>query len=83
MFDVEIYSPEKRLFKGQAQHMVGLGTEGSFGILSGHAPFMTTLMSGPLRIDVSDAEKKVFNIAGGFLEVDNNRVIVLADGLLD
>ncbi|MFH0919015.1 MAG: ATP synthase F1 subunit epsilon [Fibrobacterota bacterium] len=79
MFDVEIYSPEKRIFKGQSRHLVALGTEGSFGILTGHAPFMTTLMPGPLRLDLTDTEQVIFDLSGGFIEVDNNRVIVLAD----
>jgi len=79
MFDVDIYSPERRIFKGQAKHLVARGTEGSFGILTGHAPFMTTLMPGPIRVDVSDTDHKIFEVSGGFLEVDSNRVIVLAD----
>ena len=82
MFVVEIFTPEKRVFKGEASHLVAPGKKGSFGILTGHAPLLSSLNPGDIKIDMADNSRKLFCIpSGGFLEVDNNRVIVLADSL--
>ena len=54
------------------------GTEGRLGILPRHAALLTTLSPGALNIKLGDAEEPIF-ISGGFLEVSNNSVIVLAD----
>jgi F-type H+-transporting ATPase subunit epsilon len=79
MFEVEIFTPERRVYKGKARHLFAVGTDGAFGILTNHAPFMTTLKPAPMRVDESETGRKLFAVSGGFLEVDSNRVIVLAD----
>lgn len=80
MFVVEIFTPEKRVFKGEATHLVAPGKKGSFGILTNHAPLLSSLNPGEIKVDLADNSRKVFSVpSGGFLEVDNNHVIVLAD----
>jgi len=82
VFVVEIYTPEKRVFKGEVKHMTAPGKKGSFGILTGHAPLLSSLNPGELKIDMVDGACKILSVPnGGFLEVDNNHVIVLADKL--
>lgn len=75
---VEVVTAERELFNGEADMVVAPGTEGMLGILPRHAALLTTLKTGEMRIKLNDAEEPLF-ISGGFLEVSNNRVTVLAD----
>jgi F-type H+-transporting ATPase subunit epsilon len=82
MFVVEIFTPEKRVFKGDVSHLVAPGRKGWFGILTNHAPFLSSLNPGDIKLDMGDNSKKYFNVpGGGFIEVDNNHVIILADSI--
>ena len=75
---VEIVTAERELYSGEANLVSAPGTEGRLGILPKHAALLTTLSPGALNIKLGDAEEPIF-ISGGFLEVSNNSVIVLAD----
>jgi len=75
---VEIVTAERELYSGEADLVSAPGTEGRLGILPRHAALLTTLSPGALNIKLGDAEEPIF-ISGGFLEVSNNSVIVLAD----
>ena len=75
---VEIVTAERELYSGEANLVSAPGTEGRLGILPRHAALLTTLSPGALNIKLGDAEEPIF-ISGGFLEVSNNSVIVLAD----
>ncbi|OLB41093.1 MAG: F0F1 ATP synthase subunit epsilon [Ktedonobacter sp. 13_1_20CM_3_54_15] len=75
---VEIVTAERELYSGEANMVSAPGTEGRLGILPRHAALLTTLSPGALNIKLGDAEEPIF-ISGGFLEVSNNSVIVLAD----
>ena len=75
---VEVVTAERELFNGEADMVVAPGTEGMLGILPRHAALLTTLKTGEMRIKLNGAEEPLF-ISGGFLEVSNNRVTVLAD----
>ena len=75
---VEIVTAERELYSGEADLVSAPGTEGRLGILPKHAALLTTLSPGALNIKLGDAEEPIF-ISGGFLEVSNNSVIVLAD----
>ncbi len=74
----EIATQDKLLFRGLADIVVAPGTEGEMGILPHHAPLLTTLGYGLLRVRHPEGED-VFAIAGGFMEVQPDSVIVLAD----
>ena len=73
---VSVISPEASLFEGDASSVVAPAYDGEVGILTGHAPMMTLLGKGELRID--GAGKK-FAIEGGFLQVLGNHVRVVTE----
>jgi len=76
---VQIVTAEREVFAEDAVDMVvAPGAEGVVGILPRHAPLLTTLAVGELRIREHGAEEAIF-VGGGFLEVNNNVVTVLAD----
>jgi F-type H+-transporting ATPase subunit epsilon len=75
---VEVVTAERELYNGEADMVSAPGSEGRLGILPRHAPLLTTLAPGALRITLQGAEEDIF-VSGGFLEVSNNGVAVLAD----
>ncbi|HLN64510.1 MAG TPA: F0F1 ATP synthase subunit epsilon [Symbiobacteriaceae bacterium] len=76
---LQIISPEGSILKDVTTEAVVVPvTEGSMGILYNHAPMVTTLRIGVLRYKQGNAYSRVA-IAGGFLELSNNRITVLAD----
>ena len=76
----ELVTPE-RLLRSDAVHMVVVpGTEGDFGVLEGHAPFMSTMRNGDLLIHRSaGSEPERIAIEGGFAEVNERGLTVLAE----
>src|SRR5207237_9018511 len=75
---VEIVTAERELYNGEANLVSAPGSEGRLGILPRHAALLTTLAPGDLRIELNGAEEPLF-VSGGFLEVSNDSVTVLAD----
>lgn len=75
---VEIVTPERRLLSVQADEVVAPGAQGLFGVRPGHTPFLTLMEPGPLTLREAAATQTYF-VAGGFVEVANDRVVVLAD----
>lgn len=75
---LEIVTPEKKVFSKDVNFLVAPGTEGELGILPEHAPLITSLNIGIMRIVQGDKRFKVV-VTGGFLEVRNNKVTVLAN----
>ncbi len=75
---VEVVTAERELYNGEADSVNVPGTEGRLGILPRHAALLTTLAPGELTIKLGGAEEPLF-VSGGFLEVSNNVVSVLAD----
>ena len=75
--DVQIVTPDKSLYSGQADLITVPGTSGSIGILNNHAPLVSSLKMGEVKIVLNDKEE-FFNIKGGVVEVSNNKVVVLA-----
>jgi len=76
---VDIVSAEGELFAGEAALVIAPGVLGELGIRPRHAPLLTTLKAGSVRIQVDGQEEHVFYVGGGVLEVQPNRVTVLAD----
>ncbi|TXC78838.1 ATP synthase F1 subunit epsilon [Luteibaculum oceani] len=74
---LEIISPEKKIFQGEAKSVVVPAVDGSLGILDNHAPLISTLKKG--IVEVSGADKNTFEINGGVVEVMKNKVIILAE----
>src|SRR6202048_4884894 len=75
---VEVVTAERELYRGEADLVSAPGAEGRLGILPRHSALFTTLASGELTIKLAGAEEPLF-VSGGFLEVSNNAVTVLAD----
>ena len=80
MLHFELVTPA-RLVRSEEVYMVTVpGTEGDFGVLSGHAPMMATMRDGELRVYKTDgAEPEHVKVRGGFAEVGENGLTVLAE----
>ncbi len=76
---VDIVSAEGELFSGEAALVIAPGSLGELGIAPRHAPLLTTLKAGNVRIQADAQDEQVFYVGGGVLEVQPNRVTVLAD----
>ncbi len=75
---VEVVTAERELYSGEADIVIAPGTEGELGILPRHAALLTTLKVGEMLVRLGGAEEPFF-VSGGFLEVSENRVTVLAE----
>src|SRR5690606_18045612 len=75
----DIASTEARIYSGRVESLVATGTLGDMGILPGHAPLLTALIPGPVRIITQDGEEQLFYVSGGYLEVQPGTVNILAD----
>jgi len=75
----DIVSAEGEIFSGLVEMVIAHGELGDLGIALGHAPLITNLKPGPIRLIKQGGETEVFYISGGFLEVQPNMVKVLAD----
>ncbi|HYU62659.1 MAG TPA: ATP synthase F1 subunit epsilon [Verrucomicrobiae bacterium] len=79
-YPLRVVSVERSLYEGDVEFMIATGAEGELGVLARHAPLMTILKPGSLRIQETIAgEEQVLFVGGGFLEVLPERVTVLAD----
>jgi len=74
---VNILTPDKQLYEGEATYLGLPGSDGSLGILSHHAPLVTTLRKGEITLKTVD-EEMTFEVNGGTVEVLNNHVTILA-----
>lgn len=74
-----IVSAENSLFEGVAKRVIAHGSMGDIGVLPNHAPLLTSLFPGPVRVVKEDDSEEIFYISGGFLEVQPTEVVVLAD----
>jgi len=75
----DIVSAEESIFSGLVELVVATGTLGDLGIAPGHAPLMTSLAPGPVRIIKQGGGEEVFFVTGGYLEVQPNVVTILSD----
>jgi F-type H+-transporting ATPase subunit epsilon len=80
---LEILTPEKKLYSGEVYGVQMPGISGSFEVLDHHAPLVSGLKAGRLKV-LKDKQHHItsFDIQGGFVEVLNNNVIVLAEGAI-
>ncbi len=75
----DIVSAEEKLFSGLVERIVARGTQGELGIYAGHAPLLTQLVPGTVRILKQNGEEEIVYVSGGYLEVQPNSVTLLAD----
>lgn len=76
---LEIITPETKVFEGEVKSVLLPGTNGKFEILNNHANIISTLTQGQVRIINKNDQKELFYISGGVIEMQNNKIIVLAD----
>ncbi|MBN8939308.1 MAG: F0F1 ATP synthase subunit epsilon [Rhizobiales bacterium] len=77
-FTFELVSPERQLFSGAVEQVVVPGSDGEFGVLANHAPFVSSLRPGILTIH-GDGQPKRLYVRGGFAEVADGTLTVLAE----
>ncbi len=78
-----VLTPEKEIFQGGIESVKVPGTTGQFEVLKGHAPIVSSLVSGEVRIITASGERKTFNINKGFIEVLGKEVSLLVQGVED
>jgi F-type H+-transporting ATPase subunit epsilon len=76
---VDVVSAEQSIFSGEAKFVALPGESGELGILHGHTPLITRIRPGSVRIEKADGDEEFVFVAGGYLEVQPDRVTVLAD----
>jgi F-type H+-transporting ATPase subunit epsilon len=76
---VDIVSAEGQIFSGEASMVFVPGSQGELGIAPRHAPLLTTLKAGEVRVQSEGMEEQSFYVGGGSLEIQPNLVTVLAD----
>ena len=74
-----LVSPAKELFSGEVDHVIAPGSDGEFGVLVNHAPFMTTLRNGVVRVLESDTVKMRIFVRGGFADITSAGLTILAE----
>ena len=77
-FPFELVSPERQVYAGSVTEVIVPGTEGEFGVLAGHAPFVSTLKPGILTIKGDGEVRKLF-VRGGFAEANPQGLTILAE----
>ena len=76
---LEIITPERKAFEGEVTSVKFPGISGGFEILNNHAPIISALTNGDIRIMTADNKIETITIKGGVIEMQNNKIIVLAD----
>ena len=78
-----ILTPTQEVYNGEIKSVKVPGTTGQFEVLNGHAPIVSSLETGEVRVIEASGEKKIFQIQRGFIEVINNEVSILVQVLSD
>ncbi|HEY8366536.1 MAG TPA: ATP synthase F1 subunit epsilon [Bacteroidia bacterium] len=76
---VDIITPDSILFSGEAKKMQLPGSDGSFGILNNHAPIISTLGKGKIKVVTANDKTEYIEIKSGVLEMNKNKAIILAE----
>lgn len=78
---LDIVSAEKEIFSGVVERVVATGILGELGIIPGHAPLLTVLKPGEIRVVLNGGEEQIYYVSGGMLEVQPFNVTILADSV--
>ena len=81
--NLEILTPEKKLYSGEVYGVQLPGTDGLFEVLDKHAPIVSALGKGTIKVLKDKTSTVSFSITGGFVEVLNNKASVLVEGALE
>lgn len=82
MMNLEIYTPERKVFRGQVYGIQLPGIDGFFEVLQNHAPLVAALVPGKAKVLNDKNNFSYYNIKGGFIEVLNNQATVLVEGAI-
>ena len=77
-----LVSPERELFSGEVDQVDAPGSEGDFGVFAQHAPFMTALKSGVVRV-INDGQATSYQVEGGFADVTPAGLTILAESAVE
>jgi len=77
--NIEIVTPDTVIFEGEASLVQLPGIDGSFEILNNHAPLISVLKAGTIKIILADKNTKTFDIKGGVVEINHNKLMILAE----
>ncbi len=78
---IEIITPDKKIFEGEIKSVRVPGKKGSFQVLKDHAPIISTLENGLVRMVDQENREIIYEISGGVIEVKSNKIILLADSV--
>ena len=76
---LEIITPEEKIFEGEVSSVQFPGSDGKFEVLNSHAPIISSLVKGDIRVIDTDNNSSNYPINGGVIEMQNNKIIVLAE----
>ncbi len=76
---IEIITPDKKIFEGEAKLVQLPGSKGGFEILKNHAPIISTLEKGTVKVVEENGKEHFFNVDGGVVENKANKIIVLVE----
>jgi F-type H+-transporting ATPase subunit epsilon len=79
MLQVQLITPDGIVYDDQAIAVQVPGTEGSFSVLTQHAPIVSLMTEGKVKLTLPDQSNQLFFITGGVMEVSQNKVVVLAE----
>ncbi|MCX8093345.1 MAG: ATP synthase F1 subunit epsilon, partial [Candidatus Goldbacteria bacterium] len=77
--NINIETPEKKIFEGKILSLVAPGIEGEFGVLPEHTPFVTVLKPGVVSFKKEDGNIEMLAVSGGYIEVTRDKVILLVE----
>lgn len=80
---LEVVTPDTKIFEGEVVTATFPGMDGSFQILNNHAPLISTLGKGLLKYTEEKKKEKIISVDGGVVEVLNNKVVVLAEKIVE
>jgi F-type H+-transporting ATPase subunit epsilon len=78
-YSLDIVTPTRTVFSGQVESFSALGIAGSFQVLFNHAPMLSAIGTGPVKVTDKDGKELRYATSGGFVEVSGNNVIFLAE----
>ncbi len=78
---VELVAADRKVWSGEASLVVARSTEGELGIMPGHTPLLGVLVEGDVRVTPTSGQVVTARVDGGFLSVEHDRVVVVAESL--
>jgi F-type H+-transporting ATPase subunit epsilon len=81
VLQVELVAADRKVWSGEASMVMARTTDGELGVLPGHTPLLGVLVEGEVRVDPANGQSLSVQVDGGFLSVEHDRVVVVAESL--